>query len=565
MKTLLASLDLWELVDEGYDEANANLSAAQIKKLKKTKQRDAAALSKIQPAVAESIFYRIMGAEKSKEAWEILQKEFGGDEKVRAIKLQTLRRDFENTKMKDNETLNQFHLSFIELTNQMRVYGEEISDQRMMEKILICLPKRFNAIVAVIEQTKDISKMSIYELMGSLKSYEERLLRQSEKSIESAFQSKMHLNGKSVGESSFNGGQQNRSGSYGRGRGQEKTKHDGRGFHKAENGKSREKVGKYEADYSAGNFYQDKNWEFSSTGKFWDPGTYGELITPWRSDSIGREKEHLRSAYGPLISAISVVHGNLKGLDLHTGSFTLRQLRATTNNFDPANMIGEGGFGPVYKGVLLDKTIIAVKQLSSKSKQGNREFVNEIGPVKHQLDLDWPMRQKICIGRARGLAYLHEESRLKIVHRDIKTTNVFLDKNLVPKISDFGLAKLDEDETHISTRIAGTFFGVVVLEIVSGRSNGSIRPRKDKFYLLDWAIELKEKGNLLELVERRLESSFNQEEIARAINVALICTNEAKPDEGVSMDAPWSGYSTSAADLYPQTNGRREVFSGSFY
>ena len=79
------------------------------------------------------------------------------------------------------------------------------------------------------------------------------------------------------------------------------------------------------------------------------------------------------------------------------------------------------------------------------------------GPKEQQLHLDWPMRRNICIGIARGLAYLHEESRLKIVHRDIKATNVLLDKNLIPKISDFGLAKLDaEGDTHISTRIAGT-------------------------------------------------------------------------------------------------------------
>lgn len=79
------------------------------------------------------------------------------------------------------------------------------------------------------------------------------------------------------------------------------------------------------------------------------------------------------------------------------------------------------------------------------------------GPEQHQLHLDWPTRHKICIGIASGLTYLHEESRLKIVHRDIKATNVLLDKNLKPKISDFGLAKLDEEEnTHISTRIAGT-------------------------------------------------------------------------------------------------------------
>ncbi|GMP53585.1 hypothetical protein CsSME_00019009 [Camellia sinensis var. sinensis] len=129
---------------------------------------------------------------------------------------------------------------------------------------------------------------------------------------------------------------------------------------------------------------------------------------------------------------------DLKGLDLQIGSFTLRQLKAATNNFDVANKIGEGGFGSVYK------------QLSSKSKQGNR--LEEC-----QLKLDWATRYKICIGIARGLAYLHEESRLKIVHRDIKATNVLLDKNLNSKISDFGLAKLgEEDDTHISTRIAGT-------------------------------------------------------------------------------------------------------------
>jgi serine/threonine protein kinase len=79
------------------------------------------------------------------------------------------------------------------------------------------------------------------------------------------------------------------------------------------------------------------------------------------------------------------------------------------------------------------------------------------GPEEHQIKLVWSTRQKICVGIARGLAYLHEESRLKVVHRDIKATNILLDMNLDPKISDFGLAKLDEeDKTHISTRIAGT-------------------------------------------------------------------------------------------------------------
>ena len=80
-----------------------------------------------------------------------------------------------------------------------------------------------------------------------------------------------------------------------------------------------------------------------------------------------------------------------------------------------------------------------------------------IGQVEYRLDLDWSTRQRICVGIARGLSFLHEESTLKIVHRDIKTNNILLDANLNPKISDFGLAKLDEeDNTHISTRVAGT-------------------------------------------------------------------------------------------------------------
>ncbi|XWS16928.1 hypothetical protein CRYUN_Cryun33cG0023800 [Craigia yunnanensis] len=268
----------------------------------------------------------------------------------------------------------------------------------------------------------------------------------------------------------------------------------------------------------------------------------------------------------------------LKGIELQTSSFTLRQIKAATNNFDAVK----------EKGILADGTAIAVKQLSSRSKQGNREFVTEIGmisalqhphlvklygcciegnqllliyeylennslartlfgPEEFQLKLDWPTRRKICIGIARGLAYLHEESRLKIVHRDIKATNVLLDKNLNPKISDFGLAKLDEEEnTHISTRIAGTYgymapeyamhghltdkadvysFGIVALEIVSGKCNTKNRLKEESFYLLDWAHVLKMKGNLLDLVDPRIDYDYNIDEVMAMINVALLCTN----------------------------------------
>ncbi|CAL5346238.1 unnamed protein product [Camellia sinensis] len=278
----------------------------------------------------------------------------------------------------------------------------------------------------------------------------------------------------------------------------------------------------------------------------------------------------------------------LRGLDLQTGLFTFRQIKAATNNFDNNNKIGEGGFGSVYKGILLDGTVIAVKQLSSKSKQGNREFVNEIGmisglqhpnlvrlygcciegnqlllvyeymennslaralfgPQEWQLNLGWPTRLKICIGIARGLAFLHEESRLKIVHRDIKATNVLLDGDLNPKISDFGLAKLSEDDnTHISTRVAGTIgymapeyalwgyltnkadiysFGIVALEIAAGKDNMKFRPSDKYVCLLDWALVLQQKGRLMELVDPKLGPDFDKEEAIKMIKIALLCTN----------------------------------------
>ncbi|MED6106713.1 hypothetical protein PIB30_007036 [Stylosanthes scabra] len=318
----------------------------------------------------------------------------------------------------------------------------------------------------------------------------------------------------------------------------------------------------------------------------------------------------------------SAVAKELKGIDSQTTIFTLRQIRAATNNFDRAFKIGQGGFGPVYKGVLTDGTRVAVKQLSDKSKQGNREFITEIGMIsalrhpylvklygfcmeedqlllvyeymennslahalfngnddrgKSELRLDWRTRQRICIGIAKGLAYLHGESRLKIVHRDIKATNVLLDKDLNPKISDFGLAKLDEqNKTHISTRIAGTYgymapeyamhgyltdkadvysFGIVVLEIVSGKSNTLTNPIDEYFSLLDWANLLKEKGNLLELVDGRLGEDFNKEEAMVMIKVALLSTN-ASPVLRPTMASVVSMLegSTVVPDAMPGTN-----------
>ncbi|GER48103.1 leucine-rich repeat receptor-like protein kinase [Striga asiatica] len=280
----------------------------------------------------------------------------------------------------------------------------------------------------------------------------------------------------------------------------------------------------------------------------------------------------------------------LLGIETRPYTFGYAELRAATDGFSPCNKLGEGGFGPVYKGTLADGRVVAVKQLSMASHQGKCEFVAEIAiisAVQHRnlvklygcciegdkrllvyeylvnksLDqllfgdrskspyLDWATRYDICLGVARGLAYLHEESRLRIVHRDVKASNILLDSELVPKISDFGLAKLyDDKKSHISTRIAGTIgylapeyavlghltekadifsFGVVALEIVSGRPNSDSSLEDDMVYLLEWAWNLHEDNKQLNLADPTLHE-YNPHQVRKIIDIALLCT-QASP------------------------------------
>lgn len=353
-------------------------------------------------------------------------------------------------------------------------------------------------------------------------------------------------------------------------------------------------------------------WGSKGTTRIPNRGDYGSLVSAisvipnFKVCSDGTQKSITAYIVGPVVSVfvIFLLSGILcwrvylkhrrkarrafEGLELQTVAFSLKQIKAATNNFDEVNKIGEGGFGPVYKGLLSNGTLIAVKQLSSRSRQGNHEFLNEIGMIscvqhpnlvklygcciegdqlllvyefmennslahvlfdsnKSQVTLDWPTRFKICIGIAKGLAFLHEESRLKIVHRDIKATNVLLDKDLNPKISDFGLARLNEEEkTHISTKVAGTIgymapeyalwgyltdkadvysFGVVLLEIVSGRSNNNYMPSHNFICLLDWACHLQAKGDIQELIDERLDCELYKEEVERVVKVGLLCTD----------------------------------------
>ncbi|XP_051149396.1 probable LRR receptor-like serine/threonine-protein kinase At1g56140 isoform X3 [Andrographis paniculata] len=287
---------------------------------------------------------------------------------------------------------------------------------------------------------------------------------------------------------------------------------------------------------------------------------------------------------------INLVDAELMGIDARPSTFSYAELRAATGNFDPCNKLGEGGFGPVYKGTLGDGRAVAIKRLSAGSHQGKSQFVAEIATiygVQHRnlvklygcciegdkrllvyeylknksldkllfgtgsrtLFLDWAVRYNICVGVARGLAYLHEESRLRIVHRDVKASNILLDSNLTPKISDFGLAKLYDDEvSHISTRVAGTIgylapeyamfghltekadtfsFGVVALEIVSGKPSSHSCSPDETSYLLERAWNLHEKNEETDLVDSSLPE-YNADEAARIISVALLCT-QASP------------------------------------
>ncbi|XP_073220878.1 probable LRR receptor-like serine/threonine-protein kinase At1g56130 isoform X2 [Cicer arietinum] len=289
-----------------------------------------------------------------------------------------------------------------------------------------------------------------------------------------------------------------------------------------------------------------------------------------------------QGTYGPLIQAISA-SPELLGIDTMPNTFSYNELKNATSDFNRDNKLGEGGFGPVYKGTLNDGRVVAVKQLSIGSHQGKSQFIAEIATisaVQHRnlvklygcciegskrllvyeylenksldqalfgniLFLNWSTRYDICMGVARGLTYLHEESRLRIVHRDVKASNILLDYELVPKISDFGLAKLyDDKKTHISTRVAGTIgylapeyamrghltekadvfsFGVVTLELVSGRPNSDSSLEGEKIYLLEWAWQLHEKNRINDLVDPKL-SEYNKEEVERLVGIALLCT-----------------------------------------
>uniref|UniRef100_A0A1J3FJ79 Putative LRR receptor-like serine/threonine-protein kinase n=1 Tax=Noccaea caerulescens TaxID=107243 RepID=A0A1J3FJ79_NOCCA len=287
----------------------------------------------------------------------------------------------------------------------------------------------------------------------------------------------------------------------------------------------------------------------------------------------------------------SEVDGEIAAID-NVKIYKYREIRQATDDFSAENKIGEGGFGSVYKGHLKDGKVAAIKVLSAESRQGVREFLTEInviseiqhdnlvklygccvegnhrilvynylennsldktllagGYTRSGIQFDWSTRANICVGVAKGLAFLHEEVRPHIIHRDIKASNILLDKYLSPKISDFGLARLmPPNMTHVSTRVAGTIgylapeyavrgqltrkadiysFGVLLMEIVSGRSNKNTRLPSEFQYLLERAWALYERNELVDLVDTGLNGVFDAEEACRYLKIGLLCTQDS--------------------------------------
>ncbi|KAJ9671802.1 hypothetical protein PVL29_025490 [Vitis rotundifolia] len=296
-----------------------------------------------------------------------------------------------------------------------------------------------------------------------------------------------------------------------------------------------------------------------------------------------------------LSEANKLWRGEKKEVDLPMFSFA--SVSAATNNFSIENKLGEGGFGPVYKGKSQKGYEVAVKRLSKRSGQGWEELKNEVmliaklqhknlvkvlgccieqdekiliyeympnksldfflfDPAKHGI-LNWKTRVHIIEGVAQGLLYLHQYSRLKIIHRDLKASNILLDKDMNPKISDFGMARIfGSNESKATNHIVGTYgymspeyaleglfstksdvfsFGVLLLEILSGKKNTGFY-QSDSLNLLGYAWDLWKDSRGQELMDPVLEETLPRHILLKYINIGLLCVQESADDRPTMSD-----------------------------
>jgi len=269
--------------------------------------------------------------------------------------------------------------------------------------------------------------------------------------------------------------------------------------------------------------------------------------------------------------------------------YSLDRIKAATSNFSDSNKLGEGGFGPVYMGTLPGGEEVAVKRLCRNSGQGLEEFKNEViliaklqhrnlvrllgcciqkeekilvyeympnksldaflfNPEKQGL-LDWSKRFDIIEGIARGLLYLHRDSRLRVVHRDLKASNILLDADMNPKISDFGMARIfGGDQNQFNTnRVVGTFgymspeyamegifsvksdvysFGVLILEIITGKRAVSFHYHQDSLNIAGYAWRQWNEDKATELIDPLIRASCSVRQVLRCIHIALLCVQD---------------------------------------
>ncbi|KAL6563142.1 hypothetical protein OROHE_005729 [Orobanche hederae] len=227
--------------------------------------------------------------------------------------------------------------------------------------------------------------------------------------------------------------------------------------------------------------------------------------------------------------------------------YNYKDLKAATNNFSEDYKLGEGSFGAVYRAMLKNGTTVAVKKLNLSYSRAKADFESEGRLISDKRgSLTWKQRFDIIFGTARGISYLHEHYHVTIIHRDIKPSNILLDDEFQAKIADFGLARLlPENQTHVSTRFAGTLgytapeyainghlsekvdtysFGVVILEIIRGRRCSEMI-NSETGYLLQEARNLYKSGMHHNVADEILDSNaYNIEDVKKLVEIALICT-----------------------------------------